>query len=197
MYEASPESDVSLDVEKTKEFISTIDFNKINAMGFYGGELSCDYENYQKFIDLIPKEVIKFTITNGTWSTKDMNCKEFIDFVGKNNLQAFISATKFHKPFQNLESLTKISLEHNFTLNEECYIIPMGRSKKSEWDCSKKCLSYNVPMKLTLNPYGDVIFCNCDGVYPVVGTYNNDFDTVVKNGLNIKNFCYKLKNKVR
>ena len=189
MYEASPDNPVSLDIKKTKKFISTINWDKINAMGFYGGEISCDYETYQRFIDLIPKEVAKFTITNGTWSTG--NYKEFIDFVNRNNLQVFISTTRFHKPHQNLELLTELALEHDFTLKGEDHIIPMGRSKKPNWECSKNCLNYKSPMRLTLNPYGDVMFCNCDGVYPIVGTYDNNFDTVVENGLRIKEFCEK------
>jgi len=193
MYEASPNNKVVLDIKKTKRFISTIDFDKINAMGFYGGEISADYGRYQRFIDLVPKNVIKFTITNGTWSTSESGVRKFIDFVQKNKLQVFISTTKFHKPFQNSKILNKLTKKYNFVLKGEDHIIPMGRAKKDKWTCSKKCLTYTCPMRLTLNPYGDVMFCNCDGVYPIVGTYNDDFNEVVKNGLNIRNFCEKLK----
>ncbi len=193
MYEASPDNKGVLDLEKTKKFISTIDFDKINAMGFYGGELAADYDKYQKAIDLVPKNVVKFTITNGTWSTDQKKRKKFIDFVKKNKLQVFISTTKFHRPFQNNEVLKEVAEKYSFILKGEDHIIPMGRASKDECICSKKCLNYDCPMRLTLRPDGDIMFCNCDGVYPIVGTYNDDFNIVVKNGLNIKEFCEKLK----
>jgi len=193
MYEASPDNRAILDIAKTKRFISTIDFDKINAMGFYGGEISADYERYQKFIDLVPKNVVRFTITNGTWSVNEEKIKKFIDFVQQNNLQVFISTTKHHQPFQSRKALEKLAEKHGFGLKGEDHIIPMGRAKKGEWTCSKKCLAYSCPMRLTLNPYGDIMFCNCDGVYPIVGTYNDEFSAVVKNGLNIRGFCKKLK----
>lgn len=192
MYEAAPENKTILDIEKTKKFIKTIDFDKINAMGFYGGEISADYEKYQSFIDLIPKKVIKFTITNGSWSTNKKETKKFIAFVQKNKLQVFISSTKFHKSFQNSKILKELAKKYNFTLKNEDEIIPMGRAKKKKWTCSKKCSTYTCPMRLTLNSKGEIMFCNCDGVYPIVGTYNNGFDKVVKNGFKIKKFCKKL-----
>ncbi|MDD5289792.1 MAG: hypothetical protein PHT40_01155 [Patescibacteria group bacterium] len=193
MYEAAPENKIVLDIEKTKKFITTIDFSKINAMGFYGGEISTDYKRYQSFIDLIPKNVIKFTITNGAWSTNKKKIKEFITFVRKNKLQVFISKTKFHKPFQNSAVLRELAKKYNFTLKDEDQIIPMGRARKKKWTCSKKCLTYAGPTRLTLNPRGEIMFCNCDGVYPIIGTANENFSMVVERGLNIKNFCEKLR----
>lgn len=193
MYEASPENKAVLDLKRTKKFIATINFNKINATGFYGGEISSDYATYQRVIDLIPKNVVKFTITNGTWSKNSKACKKFIDFVKRNRLQVFISTTKFHRPFQKVELLKELALKHGFILKGEDQIIPMGRAWKADWTCSKKCLTYTCPMRLTLNPYGDIMFCNCDGVYPIVGTCDDDFDTAVANGLRIKDFCGKLK----
>ena len=192
MYEASSQNDIILDLRKTKKFISTIDFDKINAVGFYGGEISCDYERYQKIIDLIPQKVTKFTITNGTWSINKEVCRKFINSIKRSKLQVFISTTKFQSAFQDIELLKKIALKYKFTLKGEDEIILMGRAKRTNWICSKKCLIYTYPMRLTLNPYGKIMFCNCDGVYPIVGTYNDNFNTVVKNGLNIKDFCPKL-----
>ncbi|PIT88814.1 MAG: hypothetical protein COU29_00325 [Candidatus Magasanikbacteria bacterium CG10_big_fil_rev_8_21_14_0_10_36_32] len=185
MYEASPKSKIVLDIEKTKKFILTIDFNKINSVGFYGGEISSDYDRYQKFIDLVPKNVIKFTISNGTWSVGEVERKKFIDFVQKNRLQVFISTTKFHKPFQDSKVLEKYAKKYGFTLKGEDNIIPMGRAKKDKWTCSRRCLNYTCPIRLTLNPHGDIMFCNCDGVYPIIGTYNDDFNAVVKKGINL------------
>lgn len=193
MYEASSENKAVLDLKKTRKFIATINFNKINAVGFYGGEISSDYATYQKVIDLVPKNIVKFTITNGTWSKNSEACKKFIDFVKKSRLQVFISRTKFHRPFQNVELLKELAQKHSFILKEEDQIIPMGRAQKTNWTCSKRCLTYTCPMRLTLNPYGDIMFCNCDGVYPIVGTYGDDFDTVVENGLRIEGFCVQLK----
>lgn len=191
MYEASPKNKAILDLEKTKRFISTIDFDKINAMGFYGGEISCDYENYQKVISLVPEEAIKFTITNGTWSVNNRDCKMFTDFVKKNNLQVFISTTKFHDPYVNMEVLEELSRRCSFKLKGEDHVIPMGRAKKQNWSCTKKCLTYTCPMRLTLNPYGKVMFCNCEGIYPIVGTYEDSFSQIVENGLMIEKFCSK------
>ena len=114
MYNSSARNKSYLDLKKTKQFISTIDFRKINAIGFYGGEISCDYESYQKIIDLIPEKVIKFIITNGTWSKHPKEYKRFLNFVKKNRLQVFISTTKFHRPFQNRKVLKELAKEYKF-----------------------------------------------------------------------------------
>ena len=194
MYESSPSNNARLNLKQTEKFISTINFDKINSCGFYGGEISCDYELYQSIIDMLPKDSIKFTITNGSWSNNEAATKRFADFAQKNNLQVFISSTKFQKLFQHSDRLKKIISKYDFIIKDDDYVIPMGRAKKEDWSCSKKCLFYKVPMRLTLNPYGQIMFCNCDGVYPLVGTYNDKFETIVNNALSLNKFCPKLKN---
>lgn len=179
MYDASSSNPKALDMDKTGRFISTIDYSKINAMGFYGGEISCDYERYRRVIDLIPEGVIKFTITNGTWSRDRDEAQKFIDFVKQNGLRVFISNTRFHRPFQDASLLEKIAREQGFAIKEEDDIIPMGRAGKDLWKCSEKCRRYSLPMRLTLNPDGKVMFLNCDGRYPVIGTYDETFSSIL------------------
>jgi hypothetical protein len=202
MYKASPNNTATLDLEKTAGFISTINFSKINAFGFYGGEISSDYKNYQKTINLTPENIVRFTITNGAWSVDKSASKQFIDFTKKNNLKVFVSTSKFHRPFQNSKLLHKISQEQDFILKGEDKIIPMGRAKTSEKTttittptttpyCSQKCKTYTSPIRLTLHTSGDIMFCNCDGVYPIVGTYEDNFKKTLKNSLAITDFCFR------
>jgi hypothetical protein len=189
MYRASPKNDACLDADRTAGFISTIDFGKINAVGFYGGEISCDYRAYQRIVDMIPREVVKFTITNGTWTIGGGKIRAFLDFAGRNNLQVFVSDTEFHRPFQNRSVLETLAREGALKLKSDDHVIPMGRAHRAEWNCSAKCLGYKNPMRLTLNPSGEIMFCNCDGIYPVVGSYEQSFGEAVENAANIGKFC--------
>ncbi|MBU2523286.1 MAG: hypothetical protein KKE23_03285 [Nanoarchaeota archaeon] len=193
MYNSSPYNPGVLNLEKTKKFVSTIDYSKINAMGFYGGEISYDYEAYQRIIDLVQKKAIKFTITNGTWSVDERETQKFIDFINKNELKVFISDTKFHRPFQNESLLKRIAVEQGFSIKEEDDIIPMGRASKNDWGCSEKCGKYFLPMRLTLNTKGEIMFLNCDGRYPVIGNYNENFDHILSKGLKAREYCEKRK----
>ena len=169
MYDASPENGAVLDAAKTAGFISTIDFDKINSMGFYGGEISCDYAAYQRIIDMLPKEVVKFTITNGTWFACPDKMRDFLDFRMKNRMQVFISDTKFTDLIRTGKYWRGL-LEKHFKLKGRRQSYPYGQSLyQNKEDCSAKCIGYTNPMRLTLNPFGKVMFCNCDGIYPVVG----------------------------
>jgi len=192
MYEASPTNTEVLDIEKAKSFINTIDFQMINSFGFYGGEISVDYDRYQALIDLVPDNIPRFTITNGVWSRDKKATDKFIEFAQKNKLRVFISQTGFHVPFQNEEILEKLAEEHGYILKGDDDIIPMGRASLKEWDCGKKCLSYQGPMRLTMKPDGSIMFCNCDGVYPIIGQWSDGFAKVFKDGKDIRWHCPKL-----
>lgn len=181
MYEASPQSSEVLDITKAEKFFSTIGLDKINAFGFYGGEISCDYDQYQRVIDITPENIARFTITNGTWSRNEQDTRNFVEFAERNKLVVFVSTSRFHRPFQNKKRLE----ETGFILKGEDHIIPMGRSRKDKYECSRKCTNYDGPMRLTMKPSGDIIFCNCDGIYPIVGTYEERFDEVLEKAIEI------------
>lgn len=181
MYNSGPEVTAELDYIKTAEFLTTVDWEMINSWGFYGGEPSINLPLYQKFMNLIPKHIPKFIITNGTWTTDTQACLDFINFISDNGkLHIIVSGTPYHKEKQNymvLEDFKKISPE-SFTLKGDDTIQPMGRASKSNWNCTNKCTSYNCATRVGLFPDGSIMFQNCDGVYPYVQHYTEDFSTL-------------------
>lgn len=105
MYDAGPEKNEWLDLGKLKEFLLTVDWRKINSIGFYGGEVSQWLDKLQEYIDLIPDAVSKFCITNGSWSRDFILTGKFIDFVLDNKLWVKISNTDEHRKYQNVKLL--------------------------------------------------------------------------------------------
>ncbi|MBN1585023.1 hypothetical protein JW899_01515 [Candidatus Uhrbacteria bacterium] len=197
MYEAAPENESVLDFNRAKEFVATIDLNRINSFGFYGGEISADYDRYQKIIDLTTPSIPRFTITNGSWSRTQAETEAFVDFAERNCLNVFISQTVFHRPYQNQERMNRIAEEHGYSLKGDDVIIPMGRAGRADWDCGQRCLGYLGPMRLTMRPSGEIMFCNCDGVYPIVGSWTSDFGEAFRNGQRIEDVCPKLIGRIR
>jgi hypothetical protein len=54
----------------------------------------------------------------------------------------------------------------------------MGRAAKAVWKCTKKCLTHPQPIRLAMFPGGEIIMQNCDGVYPVIGSYEDNFNDI-------------------
>jgi len=193
MYNSGPNVTTELNYIKTVKFLATVDWEMINSWGFYGGEPSINLPLYQKFIDLIPNNIPKFIITNGTWSVDTQDCLDFIRFVDNNKLHIVVSGTPYHMRYQNrvvLESFKEICPE-GFTLKEDDKIQPMGRASKNNWKCTNKCTTYDCATRIGLFPDGSILFQNCDGVYPYVQTYHNSFG-LLKN--NIDRIIKKCKN---
>ncbi len=183
MYDCSPSNKEKLDIEKAKNFITDIDLSKINQFGFYGGEISIDLPLYQKFINIIPKNIPKFTITNGSWSRSTKNTNIFLDFISKNNIYTKVSSTNEHKKFQNQEVLIEVVNKRKYkdiikikeNDDTKTKLLPMGRLSNQGFSCSLKCtkIPSDQPFRIALEPSGNIMFQNCDGIYPIVGNYKN------------------------
>lgn len=192
MYNAGPTNTDQLDFEKTKTFTKNINWNLINSIGFYGGEPSINMPLYQKFIDLIPSHISKFTISNGTWSNSLDETTNFFEFLMVNNLYLVISGTPYHKKHQNLMTLQILKNEFpdHIRLKDDDKIHPMGRASKIDWTCTKKCQTFDIPIRLGLFPNGNILFQNCDGVYPVVQTYLDSFSNIIERAGMTKYKCW-------
>ncbi len=59
----------------------------------------------------------------------------------------------------------------------------MGRLSNRSSSCTFKCLKIpkNKPFRIALEPNGNIIFQNCDGIYPVIGNYKNSLKEIEKN----------------
>ena len=181
MYNSSPTNRASLDLEQTRRFAETIDWNVINACGFYGGEPGINLPMYGQFIELVPQDTPRFTITDGTWSRTEGRTSKFVEFALEYNLQVFVSSTQYHRPHQNLDRLIETCEAHpSFVIKADDTIIPMGRMARAEWTCGFKCMSFTGPARFALMPGGNIIFQSCDGVYPAVGTYQESFRTLLQ-----------------
>ena len=181
MYNSSPTNLAVLDFDDTKTFVATIDWNYINSCGFYGGELGINIPMYERFMALVPRDVPKFTITDGTWSRTPGRTRKFVEFAERNDLQVFVSTTKYHTPFQNAGRLAEICEEYDrFTSKDgEEELIPMGRLATKDWSCGFRCMEDRGPVRFALQPGGTIIFQSCDGVYPVVGTVDQTFSHIM------------------
>lgn len=129
MYNAGPENISDLDYDKTKKFLSTWDWDMINSVGFYGGEPMINLDMYQKFMDLIPNNIQKWVITNGTWSTNAFRISEVLNFIKKNELFVVVSGTDCHKIHQSRRVLKMLDNETSvFRLKGPDKLYPMGRN---------------------------------------------------------------------
>jgi hypothetical protein len=183
MYDCDMEQKEILDIEKTEKFISTIDWSMINSCGFYGGEISINMPVFQWFIDMIPEDVPRFCISNGSWTTISNELMwEFVAFLTHNKMFLVVSGTPHHKKYQDVHKLQmlKDAYPDGMRLKGDDIIHPMGRAKKDDWTCTNKCQTYEVPTRLGLFPNGDVLFQNCDGIYPfVIQAYDEPFDGIM------------------
>ena len=177
MYDCSSDTKLQIDFVKLEKFLPTIPEKAVNSWGLYGGEPSINIPLYERVLDLLPKEVPKFVITNGTW-TKPFD-DQFSRFVSKYNLHCYISSTPEHLIFQDtyvlkvLESFDEYTIKHDDTKER---MLPMGRNRTEKWDCTTKCLWNKKPLRFAVRPSGDIIFQSCDGIYPVVGNIDNPFN---------------------
>jgi len=199
MYECSSTNLKTLNYELTKQFIGTIDWSKIASFGFYGGEVSINIPMYQKFIDLIPKNIPKFIITNGAWSTDTIKTLDMISFIGKNELRTKVSNTAEHRRYQDITVLDDLERMSNGKIyvkkNDDTKgkLLSMGRLSHIPVECTKKCEDLSIPMngsekvcRMGLEPNGDIILQSCDGRYPVVGSYRMTFEQIVERYKNFK-----------
>jgi hypothetical protein len=198
MYDASPENELELDYEKTKSFLSKFDWSMINICGFYGGEPSVSRELYDKFIDLIPNNIPRFVITNGSWSTSRIETHNFLMWCCRNRLYPIVSSTSEHIKYQDrlfLENLA-INLKGALELKLPDEIHAQGRAKNFQNiinDCKKSCLRTDRNIRLGLKPDGNIVFQNCHGEYHIVQNYEDEFDGILERTNKIKEDCLKNK----
>lgn len=187
MYNSSPANQKKLDYLRVVEWTKTIEWSKINACGFYGGEPGIMLDWYEKFIELVPDEVPKFIITNGTWSVDSKKIRNFLAFSHKYNLNVVVSGTRWHTPFQNRGILIDLMVKGLLTLKgEETNLIPMGKAAK--WlpkGCTQVCQQWSKPWRIAIHPENDIIFQSCDGSYPHLQTLNEPFGNVTENITNL------------
>ena len=195
MYNSSPLNKAELDFERTARFAETVGWRLINSCGFYGGEPGINIPMYERFMGLVPGGIQKFTITDGTWSRTPGRTRKFMDFAKNNDLQVFISSTEHHTPYQDRDRLELVCRDDSrFVIKDSDEDrIPMGRLATEKWSCSFRCEWDKRPKRFALKPDGTIIFQTCDGVYPMVGTYNNTFETLMKDYAGHVARCVKMR----
>ncbi len=180
MYAAGPSNQTTLNHAKTAAYVATWDWSMIPTVGFYGGEPSINTELYQRFIDLLPPEKPRFTISNGAWSTDRDRTHDFLRWCGTNALRVIVSGTPEHTIHQNRKLLENM-VESNewLTVKGDDDIHPMGRAAGTV-SCTQKCGWHEQQTRLAVFPTGDIILQNCDGAYPVISDYTQPFGELDK-----------------
>lgn len=196
MYDASPENQQILDYEKTKLFLAQFDWSQINAFGFYGGEPSIDMVLYDEFVHLVPGDIPKFVITNGTWSKDYGSTEDFLKWCVKRRFHIIVSSTPEHIQHQHrsfLENLAK-AFDGAIELKPPDEIHAQGRAKGHEGienNCKLTCQRADRNIRLGLKPDGNIVFQNCHGEYHIIQTYNDPFDGMLERTQQIINQCLK------
>jgi hypothetical protein len=177
MYRASKDINEEIDLEKIKSFLNRSNLELVDTFGLYGGEISENLDLYQKVIDILPKFIPRWCITNGSWS-KDLNFrKEFVVWCLDNKLFIVVSGTWYHKLYQDKEFFdylknTEFSQVFRFKSGDKMHA--MGKLVDCGIECSKKCLTPIISQRVAILPNGDIIFQWCDGNYPVIGRVEED-----------------------
>jgi len=197
MYDAGPDNTLELDYDKTAAFLSTFDWDLISQFGFYGGEPFMDLPLYQKFIDLVPKGIPRFIISNGTWSRDYNDMTAFVEFLCKNRFYLIVSGTEEHTPYQNRKVLELLSKNRGSAMRIKGadVIHAMGRASGLVNTCEGFCQLDDRPMRLAIHPSGNVIFQNCHGEYPVVQSIDEPFEDIYYRAVQVSISCYKQKTK--
>ena len=186
MYDCGPQNSTILNIKHARRFLRTVDWKRIASWGFYGGEVSIEISLYQKFIDLMPSGIPIFTITNGSWTSKPKVMSEFLQFAAENSLSIIVSGTNEHKQFQDERRIKWFDGVPGIHFKGDDDIHPMGRSAKTNWTCNHKCLTHPQPIRLAMFPGGHIILQNCDGVYPIIGNYLDDFNEIFVRAVKIR-----------
>lgn len=198
MYDCGPDNATRLNLSRTSRFLEKFDWSMINAFGFYGGEVSIDLPLYDKFIALVPDDLPKFVITNGTWSQDDDQTHQFLQWCTFQRLHVIVSSTSEHVAHQKRNLLEALSRESRgwIELKNPDEIHAQGRAKGKPGvraNCGKSCLRPDRNIRLGLKPDGNIVYQNCHGEYHVVQTYDDPFDGIVKRTLGKKLACLAVK----
>jgi hypothetical protein len=187
MYDSGPEVTDELDLDKLKTWLVTVDPNRIASLGLYGGEPSIDMKGFGRSM-ILARRILGhkpgFVISNGAWSKDKELTRQFLFFCQAHELFLVVSGTVWHRMYQDREVLENLAAEYPNCIRlkpvEENYQA-MGRLEgKLRFTCSQKCQSWNRALRIAVQPDGNIIFQNCDGVYPVAGSINEDFAALDK-----------------
>ena len=195
MYDCGPDNHMVLDYDKTKKFLELFDWSQINACGFYGGEPSIDMPLYDRFIQLIPKGINRFVISNGSWSTDMDQTRAFIKWCASNEFYLIVSSTPEHIRFQHRSFLENLEKDFHgaIELKKPDEIHAQGRAigdPRASTDCKLTCQRLDRNIRLGLKPDGDIIFQNCHGEYHVIQTYNDPFDGILERTIKVVAECF-------
>ena len=196
MYDASPDNHMELDFDKTKAFLERFDWSMINAFGFYGGEPYIEMPLYNKFIALIPENIQRFVITNGTWSINFEETQTFLHWCNKNRFHVIVSGTPEHITYQNRLFLKNLEEEFHgsLELKPADEIHAQGRASKFDGvqhDCKFTCQRTDRNIRLGLKPDGNIVYQNCHGEYHIIQTYNEPFAGILERTEKVKSECYQ------
>jgi hypothetical protein len=159
MYSCGPNrKEPVLDIYSLVDWLETVNPDRINSLGMYGGEPTINLDLYNNLI----YEAINITslkgkplwmITNGTWSRDMKQTNDIIDFVVDHDVRLFISNTKEHQEHQDHYTIMKILtlFPEYFVLKEEKeVIVPMGRAQGKVPDvCGRICSTWSAVTGIT------------------------------------------------
>jgi hypothetical protein len=195
MYNSGPDLKDTLDLAALKNWLAVVPMDRIASFGLYGGEPGIDLEGFGKCLDIALEFASNkpcFVITNGTWSTDQHRTDAFIDFCVKYHLFLVVSGTPFHRKHQNRRVLEILKEFYPDAIRlkplEENYH-PMGRleGRMKNYHCTEKCKTWNRALRIAVKPDGNILFQNCDGCYPIVGSLADDFSVIDRNVQELRN----------
>lgn len=182
MYSSGPAVNDALDIGKLRQWLPTVDMDLIASFGAYGGEVSINLREYSEIFNLLPAGKPRFCISNGAWSTDRDKTDEFIRWCADHRMFLVVSGTPEHRKYQDRAMLNAIKEAYPDAIRlkpeyEEFH--PMGRLAGAfPVNCDVKCMWWKRALRVAVQPNGTIIFQNCDGVYPVVGSIDESFSTL-------------------
>lgn len=183
MYSSGPQVHDKLDLNRFHGWMKGVRWDRINAIGIYGGEPSLFLPENADILEHCNSRVPKFIITNGTWSKNLIDTTNFMIWCQKHYVQCFVSGTDQHVPFQDREVLENLARDYPKTIQlkkPDTSILPMGNLLGAPVRCTVKCMTskYIAPARIAIQPDGSIIFQTCNGVYPVIGSMDDSFDEI-------------------
>jgi len=183
MYSSGPDVAENLDIKQLAVWLGTVEMDRIAIFGVYGGEPSIDLDGFGWCMDLVVHlDKPHFVITNGSWSLSRSGTAEFLTWCAKYCMHIVVSGTPEHREYQDREILEGLAAQYPdvFRLKpEQENFHPMGRlAGKMPFSCSRKCMTWNRALRIAVQPDGTIIFQNCDGEYPVVGSIREPFSVL-------------------
>lgn len=179
MYDSSPRVKDRLDIGVAKAFVASLEMERVNSFGFYGGEPAVAMAEFGQVAEMLPVGKPRFVISNGVWSKDKAKTEEFLAWAKGHQMAVYVSSTPYHQKFQDRAYLERLAeADGTLTLKEaekKGDFIPMGKLGHLKVNCSQMCVKHERATRIAIQPDGSVIFQNCDGRYPVVGQASEGF----------------------